>query len=152
VVAYLPITPGREKDVLRYLYPNMELKHIHKLVQDFNDKKNKWFKPIRNEELLSTYDAIESPKMTTGTPLNNDNWDNGWEIPARKFIVLDEWSEIIPTDGVHVEAVLGSCSSMSPIRESDLLAEIRERESKAVLNEAEAISKLSEIEDNNQDE
>lgn len=121
---YLPIKPGHEKEAIRLLARLEESQYasIDQSVDDFSAWHEQNFGPVSFTR--PTYEQVLDADSPLGTPEGEDDWENDWEKPRRKFIVMDEWSELLPTDGVHVEPMLSSCGSADAFRttalESDL--------------------------------
>ena len=135
---YLPVRAGHLDEVLSSLLAQDEditgiARELEQFLAAFRDEK---FPPTSRRR--STAREIASPRPWVGTKLGDSEWRNGWEAPPRLFDILDEWAEVMPTDGVHVEAVLGSCDGTSELRRAQLLAEVREREAGAAVQEAQS--------------
>lgn len=74
---------------------------------------------------LPSYTDILSPEKMPSTEIGAQDWENNWEKPRSKYVVLDEWSEYTPTDGTHIEPVLSSCSSADELREEEVRNSIK---------------------------
>jgi hypothetical protein len=53
-----------------------------------------------------TFEDPSGPTQPTATLRAESTWWTGWEKPQRKFDILGQWSETVPTDGVHIETHL----------------------------------------------
>ena len=141
-IVYLPLKPGREEDALLHLLRENSYEELIGLCVDkFRNFRDDTFPDV--ERQLSDADLIHSPSPDFGTRLGKDSWENGWEERTHSFFILDEWSETMPTDGVHVEPVLGSCMGTSEIKQKDTLVDMRQREATSAKDEVEAIMTLS---------
>jgi hypothetical protein len=136
-IVYLPIKKGFEEEAIAALLnisrSDKEWKLASQCVDSFRGFAAGKFPS--NARSLSDDQTIDAPTVALGTPLGSDSWDNAWETARQRFIVLDEWAEIFPTDGIHIEAVLGACDGTSELRRAQLLAEVREREAGAAAQE-----------------
>jgi len=120
---YLPIKPGHEKDVLWWAQLNDEARHyMEQCLNDFTQWRQNQFGPI--PYALPTYEEVLAIKPATATPAGSDQWLNDWERPRQKFMVLDEWAELLPTDGVHIEPALSEDGSADAYRTTSLLNDL----------------------------
>jgi hypothetical protein len=105
-VVYLPIRHEMEDTALRFL-KEIDSTQRRKLVQDFNDLRNTRFGLTRAPSTL-TAATMDVPTPVGGTQAGTPAWTAEWEKGLRNFEVLAEWSDLTPTDGVHVETQLSA--------------------------------------------
>ena len=100
----LPIKAGLERQAvgLLTLLDGGPLDQVLHCVDDFVQWRADNLGPVAFTP--PTFTEIMSPAAATGTPAGNADWAHDWERPRRRFLVLDEWTELLPTDGVHVES------------------------------------------------
>lgn len=108
-VLYLPIRPGAEEDALSLLseYPG---DHIKETVKEFRKYREETFGPTEPAADLPKYQDISSPTVVTGTALGKADWETPWEPAQRKFQVLAQWADYVPTDGLDAQTVLSTTS------------------------------------------
>jgi hypothetical protein len=103
---YLPVRIGMEKQALRWvfdktlskiLHPNLE-KRLDAIVADLKEYRKK---VLGAEEEISLSDEPCHP-----APEN--------------FRCLAEWTEVMPTDGTHIEVVLGATSAADDVTAAEL--------------------------------
>jgi hypothetical protein len=124
VRVYLPVKPGHEKDVLWWTQLDDEPQHyLEQSLDDFVQWRQNQFGAL--PYTLPTYDEVLAIEAATATPTGSNGWFHDWEKPRNKFTVLDEWSELLPTDGVHIEPALSQDGSMDAYRTTSLLGELR---------------------------
>jgi hypothetical protein len=102
-VVYLPIREGAEQQALRFLpdIPADDSGWIQRQVDSF---RSTHFAPL--PRTASTYADVSSPRPPTATLSGATDWTSEWEKPVSKFMVLAEWAEHVPTDGLHCESRL----------------------------------------------
>ncbi len=143
-VVYLPLRPGREKDALAHLLRDANYAaDIADCVSGFRSFHNSTFPPATPTQRDA--DDELSPEAAFGTPVGTADWEHEWERPRGRVILLDEWPETLPTDGVHIEPVVGACAGTSAMRHAQLLAELREKEANAAETESDALTKLASL-------
>jgi hypothetical protein len=135
---YLPIVPGSEFEALALLTSKESLARIRPCVEEFLTWRQDQF---RESSLpLPTWEQILAIGPELATSAGASVWSNNWEEPRRRFIVLDEWAETVPTDGVHVEPALSQCGTADEARlealRSDLATAAARRELIAAKAEA----------------
>lgn len=139
-VVYLPIKHGAELDVLAHLLGgplNMITPQINTCVQAFRAFHEESF----GSKPRDPVPLEEGPGLCHGTPLGAQEWANAWEKPRKRALLLDEWFETMPTDGLHVEVLLGDCDAVSPRKAAELDADTRVANAAAALDEASAAEK-----------
>jgi hypothetical protein len=121
---YLPIRAGAESDALAFLLGRTTIagSNLAMCVKDFVDWRDQNLGAVSWP--LPTYDQVLAPAPGPGTATGRTDWQNDWERARRKFLVLDEWNELLPTDGVHVEPVLSTCSATDEFRASALRSDL----------------------------
>jgi hypothetical protein len=104
-VVYLPVKAGMEEHALRLL------PEATKLADDIANN----FRRFCDDHYgrLKTFDVPNlanhmGPAPVLATPPDAPDWANDWERPQNKFDILGQWSEMVPTDGVHVETHLSN--------------------------------------------
>ena len=117
---YLPIKRGAENKALRFIGQGGRV--TSQIVELFNEFYEDRYGALNRS--IPTYEQISKPNRMCGTPEGADDWEADWEKPLRKFEVLSEWSELFPTDGIHCEPSLSTCTATDEVRTADL----RERE------------------------
>ncbi len=135
---YLPIKEGQEYDAV-YLIAQLEgegLPDLSKCIQDFIDWRDKNLGP--NTYPLPTWQQVTAPGDGMGTATEQIDWSNDWERAPKKFLVLSQWADQLPTDGVHVEPVMSTGSSMDAFRTSALLSDLKTAAALQDLDEAQA--------------
>ncbi|MGI8330420.1 hypothetical protein ACRYCC_10690 [Actinomadura scrupuli] len=116
---YLPIRRGREKDAVQLLAGKGNVPCVADFIA--------W----RDQQLgqlpypLPDYTAITAIGPSLATPAGAADWEHDWERQRGKFLVLDEWSELLPTDGVHVEPSLSTCGATDEYRTAALTSDLR---------------------------
>jgi hypothetical protein len=103
---YLPIRHGMEHEAIGLL-SEFGRKAREDLIKDFNNMRDRRFGLARSLT-VSTATTISAPTLPTATPAGATSWQTNWEGAMKKFEVLAEWSELTPTDGVHVETQLSA--------------------------------------------
>lgn len=101
---YLPIRHGMESAALGLL---KEISNTRRaaLVDDFRNLRESRFGLARP----ATGGApVDTPVNPAGTPAGATTWANSWETSMRKHEVLAEWSDLTPTDGLHLETQLSA--------------------------------------------
>jgi hypothetical protein len=134
----LPIKANMEKQAIRLL-TQLEGGLLNRLFRCVDD-----FSAWRQENLGAlgparpNYAEVMSPAPAVSTPTGATDWAHRWERPQRRFIVLDEWSELLPTDGVHVEPALSACGSADALRTSALVSDLETAAARRDLEDAHA--------------
>lgn len=113
---YLPLKPGAEREALEVIGLNNIVTDT--LVDQFETFRDTHFGVL--DRPLPSYEAISSPRPMHGTPQGSGDWDEHWEKPPRKFQVLADWSDLLPTDGIHCEPSLSACTATDEVRTADL--------------------------------
>lgn len=109
-VVYLPIRPGREREVLSLLtvFDNAQVEAIASDIDEFRDTK---FGATAAASELPSVEKLTNPQGIGGTPRTESSWKEPWEKPQRRFEVLAHWHELVPTDGADCETVLSKTSA-----------------------------------------
>jgi hypothetical protein len=134
----LPIKASMEKQAIRFL-TQLKGDLLNRLFGCVDD-----FLTWRQENLGAlgparpSYTEVMSPVSAVGTPAGAADWVHDWERPQRRFTVLDEWSELLPTDGVHVEPALSACGSADALRTSALVSDLQTAAARRDLEDAHA--------------
>ena len=102
-VVYLPIREGAEEQALRFLpdIPADDGDWLRRQVEEF---RGTHLAPL--PRTASTYADVSSPLPPAATLSGATDWSSEWEKPPAKFMVLAEWAEHVPTDGLHCESRL----------------------------------------------
>jgi hypothetical protein len=121
---YLPIRPGLEEEAVAFLTGESSLpaNGLGGCVGDFVDWRQANLGPVSYP--LPTYAQVMDVGPGHSTAAGDAAWQHDWERPRRKFVVLDEWSETLPTDGVHVEPGLSTGGSVDEYRASALRSDL----------------------------
>ena len=106
-IVFLPVREGQEEAALALLKEASE--HVEEIADEFVTFRESRFAPMPNLS-LPTAGMITDPAPTLATTATNTTWENDWEKPQQSFEVLGQWSEVVPTDGVHVETHLSHTS------------------------------------------
>ncbi len=109
-VLYLPIRHGAEEQALALL-PELSQSNISNMVDDFRDHHRQHFGLTAYASQLPSFEEIAGSEPPAATPLGEQNWKSPWEHPQRRFSVLAQWSDFVPTDGVDCETALGISSA-----------------------------------------
>jgi hypothetical protein len=120
---YLPITPGRELSAINVVLKDEIPDELEECIREFRIWRNVQFAKI--PQPIPTSDSVEEIGPDMATKAGSDDWANDWERPRRKFLVLDEWSETIPTDGVHIEPSVSECITTDEQRARALEADLQ---------------------------
>ena len=135
---HLPIRPGLEGEALAFMLGVSSIagSALEGCVEDFV----KWRDANLGEIAFTmpTYDTVLSVDTPRATRAGAADWDEDWERARRRFLVLDEWSETLPTDGVHVEPGLSACGSVDEFRSSALRADLESMEARREVDVARA--------------
>ena len=131
---YLPIKRGMEAEAVAFLLKvgGGDVPSLDGCIEDFIAWRETALGPIAYQ--LPTYDQVLVSGAEVGTAAGSAAWAHDWEKPRRKFLVLDEWSDLLPTDGVHLEPALSTCGSVDEYRASALVSDLK---GAAALREAE---------------
>lgn len=135
---YLPIRPGMEEEILAQLLgrPSLAGTALEGCVDDFITWREQNLGEITYP--LPGFDSVMGIGPALATPAGADDWEHDWERPRRRFLVLDEWSESLPTDGVHVEPALSTCGSADEFRASALRSDLETAAGRREVDEARA--------------
>ena len=122
---YLPIKRGMEAEAVAFLLKvgDYSVPSVDSCIDDFTTWRDLELGPIAHQ--LPTYDQVLGSGPEVGTAAGSAAWAHDWEKPRRKFLVLDEWSDLLPTDGVHLEPALSTCGSADEYRASALVSDLR---------------------------
>jgi hypothetical protein len=122
---YLPVKPGLEKEVVDFLIRvgGQQLPSLDACIDEFTAWRQANLGAVGYP--LPTYEQVMGTGPETGTATGEDDWAHDWERPRRRFLVMDEWSDLLPTDGVHIEPVLSTCGSTDEYRSSALVSDLR---------------------------
>jgi hypothetical protein len=102
-IVYLPIREGAEVDALLTTGATGP-EHARTLAQQLRALREQRFGSARRTTI--DFDEATGPAPPSGTPAAAEQWKTDWERPLFKFDVLAAWSELVPTDGVHMDALL----------------------------------------------
>lgn len=105
-IVYLPIRHGMESEGLALL-DELEAAERAALLVDFNRLRDQKFGLLRPAAGLAQPDTPLRPR---GTEEGAASWGGAWETAMRRSEVLAEWSDLTPTDGLHVETQLSATS------------------------------------------
>jgi hypothetical protein len=108
-VLYLPIRPAAVEQALALLGDYSE-GNIEDIVSDFRAFRQANFGASAPASSLPGHEDIASPHPVTATPLGDAEWATAWEPMQRKFQVLAQWADYVPTDGVDAQTVLSVTS------------------------------------------
>lgn len=115
---FLPVREGREADALRLL-KQFPANQIDRIVGNLQQFRAATFPDVPRQAM--TYDQVMSPLPPSATLLGANAWANEWEQPAREFQVLGQWSEVLPTDGVHLEMLASDTLAADEARRQALI-------------------------------
>jgi hypothetical protein len=104
-IVFMPINEGQETEALNLLKEARDARNA--VAAEFVAFRDARFGPISGLT-LPTIDELTAPVPAVATTASAPDWLNDWERPQRTFEVLGQWSEMIPTDGVHVETHLSN--------------------------------------------
>jgi len=136
---YLPLRPGCEQDALNLLTGRATPSQaLGECLREFNSYRRDNFAAI--ERPLPSAEEVVAPSDPSATPASAAAWQSPWEQLRRNFIVLDEWAEYTPTDGIHAEPVVGSCAGADEARLQALASDLRS--AAAIQEETEARATL----------
>ena len=140
---YLPIRPGQEQDAVAFLLHLQSLQGhpLAACIDDFISWREQNLGPVAHP--LPTYDQVLDIGPARATPAGESAWEFDWERARREFLVLDEWSEYLPTDGVHVEPGLSSCGSVDEFRSGALRSDLESAEALREVDEARSLLERS---------
>jgi hypothetical protein len=102
-IVYLPIRDGAEEDAL-LTAAVVDDAYARSLAEQIHALRSEHFAAARTT--TTGFDDVTGPVPPTGTPASASVWASDWERPLYRFDVLSAWSELVPTDGVHLDAVL----------------------------------------------
>ncbi len=131
---YLPIKRGVEAEAVAFMLQvgNADAPSVDACIEDFIAWRESELGAI--SYALPTYEQVLGSLPEVATAAGSAAWAHDWEKPRRKFLVLDEWSDLLPTDGVHLEPALSTCGSVDEYRASALLSDL---EGAAAMRQAE---------------
>lgn len=104
-VVYLPVNPGMEERALKLLPEARKL--AAEIAADIHQLRESRYGRLRSFA-APTVDQHMGPAPVVATPPGAADWTNDWERPQNRFDILGQWSELVPTDGVHVETHLSA--------------------------------------------
>ncbi len=113
---YLPIKSAAEREALETIGRGGGITDT--VVDLFSRFRDDHFGVI--ERPLPDFETISSPRPMHGTPQGAGDWNERWEKPPRRFQVLADWSDLLPTDGIHCEPSLSNCTATDEVRTADL--------------------------------
>jgi hypothetical protein len=124
---YLPVRLGMEKVALRWIFAKAGAHLVHPAVERRFDEIVEDLRAFRTEFLGAPEEVVEL--------------DEPCQSAAELFKCLAEWTEVLPTDGTHVEVVQGATSaadtataaeieSAADMRDAQLVSEKRTDELK----------------------
>lgn len=146
VEVFLPLRPGMERNVFEFLNAG-EGWNGDAYISTFESFHKKHFGSVASS--LPTYKNVLAPEPDRATTLGATIWQGDWEKPRRRFEVLDEWADYMPTDGVFIESMLGQTDSSEALQaealRSDLDTAVAHQE--LLHAQAEAARKLADRED-----
>jgi|GEM_PF-5095045 hypothetical protein len=117
---YLPIRPGYEAEALELLVEAKEQRFT--IEGDIDGFRNTHFAPLK-PFVAPAMTTHMGPQQGATTPPEGSDWVSEWERPQRNFLILGQWAELVPTDGVHVETQL-SRSVVTDEAEADRIGRI----------------------------
>jgi hypothetical protein len=103
---YLPIRHGMESDALKLL-KEIDRAQRTTLIDDFRNLRETRFGFARPSMGSPPADVPANP---VGTVSGAAVWASNWEASMRKHERLAEWSDLTPTDGLHIETQLSVTS------------------------------------------
>ncbi|MCC6196806.1 MAG: hypothetical protein IT518_20320 [Burkholderiales bacterium] len=103
-VVYLPVRPGMEERALELLPETVGVRRD--VANDVEKYRRDHFALVGGRPALDMT-VIDVPAVPVATPSSAAAWSSPWEQAPRKFDVLAQWSELVPTDGIHIETHLG---------------------------------------------
>ena len=102
-IVYVPIREGHEADALAAA-TTVDSGFAQSLVRQIDAMRAQHFGSTLHP--VPTFDDVTGPGLPVATPSDASAWATDWEKPAFRFDLLAAWSELVPTDGVHLDAVL----------------------------------------------
>ena len=99
---HLPIRHGSEEEALTLL-PEAAVS-AQRIAAEFTTFREQKYGLIANNN--RQFDLPLGPTPPSFTPAGQNAWQTSWEGPQRRFDILGQWSETVPTDGVHIETHL----------------------------------------------
>jgi hypothetical protein len=93
------------------------------IEDDISEFRRTNFGPLKPFVAPPIEDHMGPGKVAT-TPAGSADWGSEWERPQRNFLILGQWAELVPTDGVHVETQLSS-SVVTDEAESDSISRLK---------------------------
>jgi hypothetical protein len=104
-IVYVPIKAGMEEVAISMV--REAASEASTIAADFRDFKEGAFGLLADPALPNVEDHL-GPNPVPVTPAGASAWEQPWEKPQRKFRILGQWSDLVPTDGVHVESHLSA--------------------------------------------
>ncbi|OAI11904.1 hypothetical protein A1507_19550 [Methylomonas koyamae] len=104
-IVYVPIKAGMEEAALAML--KEAASEASTIAADFRRFREGAFGPLA-DPAIPNVEAHLGPNPVPVTPAGAPDWEQPWEKPQRKFRILGQWSDLVPTDGVHVESHLSA--------------------------------------------
>ena len=132
---YVPVKVGMEREALRWIVGKTVVQQADDAAEQEFDRLARELRDYRREHFGHASETkITQPRREGACP----------EL-KEKYICLAHWEDDMPTDGVHVEVVLGATSAMDPDTEIEVKAanELREAEIKARKAETKLIEKTT---------
>jgi hypothetical protein len=122
---FLPIKRGLEHEVVTFLVKvgHYDVPPLGPCIDDFISWREHNCGAVVYP--LPTSDQVLAPTPAVATPTGAADWASDWEKPRRRFLVLDEWADLLPTDGVHFEPSLSTCGANDEYRSSALVSDLR---------------------------
>jgi hypothetical protein len=135
---YLPLKRGAEHDAVAFVVKvgTYDVSPLKKCISDFVGWREANWGALQYP--LPTAEQVIAPGPAVGTPAGASAWQHDWEKPRRRFIVLDEWSDLLPTDGVHLEPSVSTCGANDEYRASALVSDLRSAAAMREVEEARA--------------
>lgn len=145
----LPIKPGSEFDAIAHI-ANLQTTEaetqLKEIIDTFTEYRNTEFGSIQSES-ITTFEQILSNTPPLATPSGKHYWNSDWEKPTRKFHVLSEWAEYLPTDSIHTEMTLSTGGSEDIYRKHALESDLKTEEANRELIWSEAEAKKTDLDD-----
>lgn len=104
-IVYVPIKAGMEEVALSML--EEAAADASAIATEFRQFTESSFGQLTAPTLPNVVDHL-GPTPVAVTPPGANTWQHPWEAPQRNFRILGQWSDLVPTDGVHVESHLSA--------------------------------------------
>jgi len=104
-VVYLPIREGLEAEGLA-LVSGLSDAVTARLIDEIETVRANGLSSIART--WDTMDVVTGPAPVAATAAGAAAWATEWEQQAQGFRVLAQWSELVPTDGVHLEMMVSA--------------------------------------------